>query len=300
MASQLRNRYRIGVILSFLLTFCIFSSVYYVLVNQSISNEKMRYSYIAKNESNHFITTIDSIMSRTNTLKVLVRDHEGKTDFFDNIAPSIYDAVAMETGVPLKNIAIAPQGVVTDVYPLKGNEALIGFNFLDISHPGNAEAREAYLEGDTVLTNPFQLIQGGIGMAGRSPVLLPVEGESVLWGLVTVTIDFEKLIEMSSLRNFSDMGLEYTLSYITDKGESHVASGVEMIGDDAVKHRFKVRNLTWELAVRPRDGWAAPGQHVIAVCLFLFLSLFAAKFVDMFYELRSIRSMSKNLPERGH
>ncbi len=298
MSSQSGNRYRTVVILSFFLTFCILSSIYYVLVNQSISNEKMRYSYIATNECNHFITTIDCIMSRTNTLKALLYDHEGKTDFFDSVAPSVYDAVAMETGIPLKNIAIAPQGIVSNVYPLEGNETLIGFNFLDVSHQGNVEAREAYLEGDTVLTNPFQLIQGGIGMAGRSPVLLPAAEGSVLWGLVTVTIDFEKLLDMSSLKNYSDMGLEYTLSYITDKGEMHVASGVEKIGDDAVKHRFKVRNLTWELAVQPKDGWVAPGQHVIAVCLFLFLSLFVAKFVDMFYELRSCRLMSKSMPEK--
>ncbi len=71
---------------------------------------------IAKDEAEHIVTTIDCVMARTNTLKVLIQDHDGDTSFFDDVAEDIYNNVTDETGVTLKNFAIAPDGVVSKVY----------------------------------------------------------------------------------------------------------------------------------------------------------------------------------------
>ena len=117
--------------------------VFYIgLIRHEFSSERDRYSYIARNEAEHIVTTIDCVMARTNTLKALIQDHDGDTSFFNDVAESIYNDVIDETGVTLKNFALAPDGVVSDVYPLEGNEALIGFDFLDMSRPGNPEAKK--------------------------------------------------------------------------------------------------------------------------------------------------------------
>ena len=76
---------------------------------------------------------------------------------------------------------------------------ILGFDFLDISREGNLEAKEAYEKGGTILTNPFTLAQGGVGMAGRAPVMLTRNDKQRLWGLVTVTIDFDNLISVLKL-----------------------------------------------------------------------------------------------------
>ena len=157
--------------------------IYYALIRHDLFSERTRYSYIAKDEAEHIVTTIDCVMARTNTLKVLIQDHDGDTSFFDEVAEDIYNNVTDETGVTLKNFALAPDGVVSKVYPLKGNESLVGFDFLDLSRPGNMEAKEAYEQGSTVLTNPFELVQGGIGMGGRSPVILRDGDIERLWGI---------------------------------------------------------------------------------------------------------------------
>ena len=209
-----RDKKRIGgLVLSFVLSFILLMSVYYIVVNQHITQDKTRYGYIAANESDHIMTTVDGIMARTNTLKALVQDHRGGTDFFDAVAADVYDAVLRETGVALKNLAIAPRGVVSHVYPREGNKALIDFNYFDPDKQGNAEAIEAYEKGETVLTNPFPLVQGGIGMAGRTPVLLTVGDEPQLWGIVAVTIDYERLIDALKLNHLESMGIDYALSY---------------------------------------------------------------------------------------
>ncbi len=111
----------------------VLSVLYIGLVKHDLDSEKERYSYIAKNESEHIVTTIDCVMARTNTLKAMIQDHDGDTSFFNDVAESVYNDVIDETGVTLKNFALAPDGVVSDVYPLEGNDALIGFDFLDRS-----------------------------------------------------------------------------------------------------------------------------------------------------------------------
>ena len=102
-----------------LFVLCVF---YYVLIKQDLFSERTRYSYIAKDEAEHIVTTIDCVMARTNTLKAMLQDHDGDTSFFDDVAEDIYNDVIDETGITLKNFALAPDGVVSKVYPLKGNE----------------------------------------------------------------------------------------------------------------------------------------------------------------------------------
>ena len=260
--------------------------LYLLLVEHDLSSEKARYSYIAKNEAEHIATTIDCVMARTNTLKALVQDHEGDTAFFDDIAGDVYNAVTDETGVILKNIALAPGGIVSNVYPLEGNETLIGFNFLDMSRKGNQEAKEAYEQGKTILTNPFELIQGGMGMGGRAPVMLKNGDEEELWGLVTVTIDYDNLIKVLGLENLEGMGVNYALSYIDADGSSHILQAKGTLDTHPEKTQFNVRNLTWELAVSPAKGWISVFNHVLATVVILIISLFAGAFTGVLLELR--------------
>ena len=277
---------KIGVITA-LITLLVLCTIYSLSIQHDIALEQDHYGLIAEDEATHIITTIDSIMTRTNTLEALIQDHKGKTDFFDNVAENIYTSVLLETGVSLKNLAVAPGGVVSAVYPYAGNESLIGFNFMDLSKPGNAEAYEAYEKGNTILTNPFKLVQGGIGMAGRKPVIIDDDDNGKrLWGLVTVTIDFDNLLKVLRLENLSAMGLNYELSYITYDGERHLIKSSGDLKNNAKRITFTIRNLTWELAVMPAQGWVAVRQIVIFVILFIALSYFAGVFANLFLRLQ--------------
>ncbi len=157
---QKRNSIK-KVFFSALICFILLTSLYYVILRQGMAADKERYDYIARNQAEHIITAIDCVMSRTNTLKTLVKEHNGDTSWFNNVAEDMYLSVQEETGVSLKNFAIAPDGIVSDIYPFVGNEAFMGFDFLDTSLEGNLEAKKAYEKGSTILTNPFNLVQGG-------------------------------------------------------------------------------------------------------------------------------------------
>lgn len=281
---------KISVIVA-IVTMLILSGVSFTVMWHDIEQEKIRYRYIAENEADHIVTIIDCIMARTNTLKALVQDHHGDITFFDDVAENVYESVREETGVRLKNIAVAPDGVVASVYPYEGNESLVGFDFMDASQKGNAEAKEAYEKNETILTNPFELIQGGMGMAGRSPVILDKGSGRALWGLVTVTIDYDNLIEVLHLDNVIGMGANYTFSYIDQDGTAHVMESDGVVGTDAVRTRFHIRNLTWELAVVPADGWFPTGGLVVITLVILAISVFLGVFAYMFLKLRETNAI---------
>ena len=283
---KVAKRKTITAVIVGIITLIILSAVSLSMLRHDIEQTKVKYRYIAENEADHIVTIIDCIMARTNTLKAMVQDHHGEIAFFDEVAKNVYDSVREETGVSLKNIAVAPDGVVASVYPLKGNESLIGFDFMDLSQAGNAEAKEAYEKNETILTNPFELIQGGMGMAGRAPVILDTENGQSLWGLVTVTIDFDNLIQELHLDNVIGMGANYSLSYIDGEGVAHEMESDGTVGEDAVRTSFTIRNLTWELAVVPTAGWFPAGRMVIAVIVILAISAFFGVFAYLFLKLR--------------
>ena len=85
--------------------------VFYIgLIRHEFSSERDRYSYIARNEAEHIVTTIDCVMARTNTLKALIQDHDGDTSFFNDVAESIYNDVIDETGVTAKGLDLGFSG----------------------------------------------------------------------------------------------------------------------------------------------------------------------------------------------
>ena len=79
-------------------------------------------------------------------------------------------------------------------------------------------------------------------MGGRAPVILK-NGE--YWGLITVTIDFDNMMDVIGLDNLRGMGVDYSLSYIDDAGNANYLYGNTDLGKDAVKTRFAIRNLTF-------------------------------------------------------
>lgn len=88
-------------------------------LNYKIRRDRENYYYIAQNESDKIVTTVDCVMARTSTLKAFVQEHNGDGSFFKTVAANIYNAVREETGVSLKNIAIAPGGVVSSSIPMR-------------------------------------------------------------------------------------------------------------------------------------------------------------------------------------
>lgn len=249
------------------------SGCYMFIANQTITQNRERYRYIAANQSNVIRDCIDTVLARVYTLSSFVNDNDGDMAFFDRQAARIYDETAKDTGISLKNIAVAPNGIVEKVYPLQGNKMLVGFNFMDNSKKGNTEAITAYQKGELVITNPFELVQGGNGMAGRLPVFL---NSGDFWGIVTVTLDFEELLSAIDLGNLSNMGVNYTLWYKGEDGNRVVIDASSQLPDVPVSYEFSIANLNWYLDVSPATGWTDHTEMASVFTVIIAIALLVA------------------------
>lgn len=263
-------------IIVFFLVGTMLSGLYLSMTQEAVAQNRKRYEYIAKNESNIIRDYFDVIMARAYTLGALITGSNGDVDIFDQAAEQIYLETLNHTGIPLKNIAVAPNGVVEKVYPMDGNEELIGFDFMDESKAGNEEAIAAYRQDKLLVTDPFKLVQGGVGMAGRLPVFLAQNNTSEFWGLVTVTLDFDAFLKHFELDSLSKAGVSYELWYENDAGQHVTLAASPNATVDPVHHSFSLLNLKWHIDVSPSNGWTGFLEIAVALSIILGVSLLIA------------------------
>ena len=114
------------------------------------------------------------------TLQQLLIDENGTINKFDTIANNLMsDSVA--------SIQLAPNGVVTDIYPEEGNEA----GKIDLLNDKERGKISCYARDDHILITqgPFELEQGGEGIAVRNPVYLEDgTGQEYFWGFTIVIL----------------------------------------------------------------------------------------------------------------
>lgn len=164
----------------------------------------------------------------------------------------------------LRNIGAAPDMVIRLVYPLEGNEGVLGLNYLE--HPQQrAAAIQVRDSGQPLVAGPISLIQGGTGFVGRIPVFLERNANNEpakFWGLVSAVIDAESL--------YIDSGLysqDLTIDIAIRGNDGTGVKGEIFFGDPTVfdkKPQTLTLNLpggTWQIAAIPVDGWATRADN---------------------------------------
>ena len=157
------------------------------------------------------------------------------------------------------NIAAAPDLVVSLVYPVAGNEGVLGFDYRD-SLEQFPNVQNVMQTGTESITAPVNLVQGGLGIILRAPVYLPggdTSGSALRpWGIVSIVLDYQKFIDnvgISDAARFFDLLIDV-------EGPSSEHEG-EFFGDKAVKNRDPVTldlNFpfgSWSLHATSRGGW---------------------------------------------
>ena len=89
----------------------------------------------------------------------------------------------------IESVQLAPDGVVTDIYPAEGNEA----GKIDLIHDKDRGESSCYArDNHTVITQgPFELKQGGYGIAVRNPVYLTdTNKQEYFWDLPLLSCVF--------------------------------------------------------------------------------------------------------------
>lgn len=218
-------------------------------------------------------------LSATYPLAALVRSENGKISTFDDLAQEMLVYYPNITAMQL-----APNGVVSHIVPLKGNEKAIGHNLLSDMHR-NKEAFLAKKTGQLTLAGPFELVQGGVGVVGRLPIFLKDEYQKdVFWGFSIVLIRIPEVFSQIRLHLLEEQNIAYQLTRIhpdTDKKQIIVASKNPII-NNPVEVEVKVPNANWIFSVSPVISWHNYFMLLLHGMGGFILSFFAAVFTIYF------------------
>lgn len=156
----------------------------------------------------------------------------------------------------IRHVAVAKDNVVTYVYPLEGNEQIIGFDY-GKSPEQSVSVQRMMAERRMVVAGPLELVQGGKGVIGRTPIYVrQAEGESRYWGLASTVIDFPRLLAKARLSE-SPQRMHFALRGVDGLG----APGRFFWGEDSVFESNPIvidvplPSGSWQLAAIPHGGW---------------------------------------------
>nr|WP_320190141.1 diguanylate cyclase [uncultured Desulfobacter sp.] len=170
--------------------------------------------------------------------------------------------------VLIKNIAAAPNLVIRYVYPMEGNQTIIGQSYKDL--PGQwPDVQKAIATQKLVTSGPLKLIQGGTGLIGRVAVYTHDGREERLWGIVSSVIDMERLYQTLGVQA---SGMVVSLKKTgRDFKPFYGDASLFLPQAQAVILPVIMQGVNWELAAMPKKGWAKISGMILSVDLILIL-----------------------------
>lgn len=242
----------------------------------------------------------ESMMTASSTAEDIVRkieiqvsEYMQNSDLFKNIISSgdslddeqfSYLTSAMIQGEDvIEAYELAPEGIVTEAYPLEGNEKAIGMNMLELPER-KTEALLAKESETYTIAGPYELKQGGIGALIFDPIYITENGKKNFWGFSIIVMNWTKFTEQLQLKSLKDTGYYFNIwKKDHDGNRVNIMNNVDMTGMDALTVTCPVPNDTWYLEIIPKIGWVTLNTRVLSITLCVLISLLITV---LFFQIR--------------
>lgn len=191
---------------------------------------------------------IENGIEITDTLKQLLINGNGQIIDFSKIAENLMS-------YSIQSVQLAPNGVVTEIYPEEGNEA----GKIDLLNDSKRGEISNYAKDHniTIIQGPIKLKQGGSGLVVRNPIYLEDEnGQEYFWGFTIVILRVPEIFE-DSTNALSKFKYNYRLSReasVLDKKYVEVDANCDKMIRPAT-YNLTVGKEKWKLEIMPRAGW---------------------------------------------
>ncbi len=203
----------------------------------------------------------------------------------ENTFSELAEKIPNEDGV-IKAFELAPEGIVTDIYPKQGNEGAFGLDVLR-EHEQKKDAILARDSGKYTLGGPYQLKQGGTGALLFNPVYQDNNSEQgEFWGFVILVIDWDRFIAEINLDYLSDADFCYRIwTYDRDSSDRIIlAESQGDMPDNILTVECAVPNNTWYFDIIPSEGWSPRSYWIMCIVISYVVSLLIA---TVFYLISS-------------
>ena len=256
-----------------IISFFIVSVCGQLLNRNTVNEEKMRAAFTAE-------TTVNRIKSQLNRYldvseffqNIIGSGHQMDSKEFQALSQMISDDSQI-----IKVIEQAPDGVVKDIYPLKGNEAAFGIDMLN--NPARKyEANLAMKSGQYTIAGPYELNQGGLGSLLFEPIYITDKsGEKSFWGFSILVLDWNRFLEELELDKLTDVSYCYQMWKKDGNSgkKTIIAQGGDAIHKGAVQISCKVPNDTWYFEIIPHTGWVTVKQQALVFLVAVSIAVLA-------------------------
>ena len=244
---KLKKRFIVPAVV-FILGMCALIGELYVVGENQEQQNRTNAKLNAMTYAEHINGELMKGIGVTDTLKQVVISGDGNINKFYDIAANMMDD-------SIQSIQIAPNGVVNEIYPEDLNES----GKIDLINDSDRGEISRYArDNDTVIMQgPFELKQGGYGIAVRNPVYLEDEnGKKSFWGFTIVILKVPEIFS-DSVEALSNFGYKYSLQKCAspwdDMYEWVYGSKKEL--NDPVIYDFDVHRDKWRLEILPKSGF---------------------------------------------
>lgn len=232
------------------LVICAIASV--AFINNRCQLEYAQMEKVTMTRANKLNSVLTKLLYKSHTLAAFVQQSDGEIVNFEGLAATIVDDPS------IRNVLLAPKGVVRYVYPQEGNESVAGLDYFS-EGAGN---KEAILAGNTkrlVLGGPFQLVQGGEALVGRMPVYVTRGSEKQFWGIASVTLNYPQALDGAELDDLQSQGFAYEIWRVnpdTHKRQT-IAKSPWSSSEKAnyVEYPMEILNAQWYFRLSPLRSW---------------------------------------------
>ena len=192
---------------------------------------------------------IENGIEITDTLKQVLINGNGQIINFSKIAENLMS-------YSIQSVQLAPNGVVTEIYPEEGNET----GKIDLLKDSKRGEISNYAKDHniTIIQGPIKLKQGGSGLVVRNPIYLEDKnGQEYFWEFTIAVLRVPEIFE-DSTNALSKFKYNYRLSReasVLDKKYVEVDANCDKM-IRPVTYNLTVGKEKWKLEIMPRAGWS--------------------------------------------
>ena len=276
MVQKSLNKCIIWTILVLFSSFILTQQVANYFIEDRIAKEKQLVQHTAQTTALHFESKIEKYLSAASFFKnyLLLNGEEATSANFDQLASAIMD----KNGV-IQCLELAKDGTINNVYPLQGNEHVLGLNLLT-AEKRSYEASLARSTGKYTIAGPFPLVQGGVGALLFDPIFkYNNKGEYRFWGFAVVVIDWEAFVKEVNLQHLEKSGYHYSIWHRDPYtgAKANIAASDHMVSVDAIQVSCPMPNDFWYVDIEVDGGWISPltqdGYLALAMLISLLLTI---------------------------
>ena len=247
------------------LSFLVVTGSVCFLNREQEKEEKLKAVYAAESTISRVKSQLNRYLAESELVKNII---ESGYDI-DGEKFSILSQMMQDKQNVIEAHELAKDGIVSHIYPMKGNEEAMGLNMLE--HPDRKkEANLAKTSGQYTIAGPFPLVQGGNGALLFDPVYVKDEaGEDTFWGFSILVLNWDHFMEEVETYKLEDTSYQYLIwKNGTEPGEKlTIAQSEKFSFKDTLEVACDVPNDTWYFEIEPKAGWVPQSQIAFGILI---------------------------------